>query len=185
MNYVTLWLTLVSAATSAAAAKAKRADTSFGLYAYGSSSGGLSLQYSNGSIYIISGDQATSGYGVVNFSTNSTSPRDTGTLSIAAVSGSNDTSAVGELVAITQGINAAVEVVNNASSSQVDDEWSFFGSILTYGGTTSNFYAVPIDDAASVFQIYWMADTSSATNGSKPVTIKKTPPPALASPGSS
>jgi hypothetical protein len=104
-----------------------------------------------------------------------------GSVTISSASSSNDTSIVGQLLAITPGTNAAIEFVSSKSSSQSTDGWTFFGTILTYQSTTSSFYAVP-SGINGIYQIWWVTDTSSVVSGSEPVALKQSKPAELANP---
>lgn len=106
-----------------------------------------------------------------------------GTVTISSTSSSNDTSAVNKLLAITTDANVAVAFVDAASDTEVTDQWTFFGQMLTYQSTQATFQAVPLADNGKVYQIYWVSDSANAPTGGVPVVIKKSAPSGPAQPG--
>ena len=151
----------------------------------------------SGSAYIIAADETISGYSTVNcmaitrhyleyrsqsiVTTSATGLTSPGTVSISSTGSSNDTSAVGKLLASTPGSNAAVAFEDTGSTSGVTDQWNFFGAMLTYQSTQATFQAVPTD-TDMIYQIYWVADAGSAPTGGIPVVLKRTAPASPARP---
>jgi hypothetical protein len=102
-------------------------------------------------------------------------------VSISSTTSTNDTTFINKLLALRPDTNTALAWVDTASGSEVTDQWTFFGTMLTYQSTRATFQAVPTTDD-KVYQIYWISDPASAPAGSVPVVLKQSAPTGPAKP---